>query len=169
MTAFEHSPLSTILKHPFSRAIISGLIAFFAVVLLMMSGAFGAVYGPVGDPTRDETRSSATSGGRSRLAAFGEVYPLACGERPVVDQTNYNVLLYDIYIKLAKADPDYILGRVTCRALITANNTDTIAIDLSADMTIDSVYSPAGPLDTTRVGEVVLIALGTTHNIGDTV
>ncbi|MBU8933313.1 MAG: T9SS type A sorting domain-containing protein [candidate division Zixibacteria bacterium] len=162
--------MNRISKSLTNRVTVWGFILTLMVVLTLVSDSNGAVFGLLGEKAWETPDSSAVKDQLLQAAYGNSGYPLACGERPDdVDQTNYDVLMYDIYIKLAKADPDYILGRVTCLALITSNNTDTIAIDLAADMFIDSVYSPAGRLGIKRDGEVVLFALGASRNIGDTI
>ncbi|RKX28868.1 MAG: hypothetical protein DRP47_03270, partial [Candidatus Zixiibacteriota bacterium] len=159
----------------FSNCCYLRLIVPVAAILVLLLGTNGVVLGQDYERKWDNFESQqdlgpASTKSKTSMAAFGnDVFPLACGERPSTDQSNYDVLMYDIFLKITKSDPGFIAGRVTCLAKIVEANTETIEIDLAENMTVDSVYSPEGRLDSERDGEVIVVTLDGKHNEGDTI
>ncbi len=84
----------------------------------------------------------------------------------VSTQTNYDVLYYNIYIKVN--DTTQILdGRVTFVAQSASAGVTSVEVDLYNNMSVDSIIAPSGPLSYTRAGDIVTVLLGGTYNTGD--
>ena len=81
-------------------------------------------------------------------------------------QTNYDVLLYDIYIRVN--DTTEILdGRVVFLAAAAEPGVGEVEVDFYSNMVVDSIISASGPLGYTRVGNTVTVTLDRTYDTGE--
>jgi hypothetical protein len=82
-------------------------------------------------------------------------------------QTNYDVLFYDISIRVNDTT-EWLYGRVKFVANAAEDGVSEIQVDYYASMAIDSIVAPSGPLAYTRSGDVVTVTLGQTYITGET-
>ncbi len=82
-------------------------------------------------------------------------------------QTDYDVLFYDIYIRVNDTT-EIIYGRVKMVASATTNGVGTAQVDFFSNMTVDSIVGPSGVLGYSRAGNVVTITLDQTYDTGET-
>ncbi|HWR82817.1 MAG TPA: M1 family metallopeptidase, partial [Candidatus Deferrimicrobium sp.] len=90
---------------------------------------------------------------------------LAAGEAAVSTQTNYDVLFYDIYIRVNDTT-EIIYGRVKFVAQAAQDGVTAVEIDFFDNMMIDSIVAPSGPLSYSRLSNVVTVTLDDTYNTG---
>ncbi len=90
---------------------------------------------------------------------------LAAAEALENTQTNYDVLFYDIYIRVNDTT-EIIYGKVTFVALAAQSGVGEVQIDFFDNMTIDSIVAPSGPLSYSRANNVVTVTLDAIYNAG---
>jgi aminopeptidase N len=91
---------------------------------------------------------------------------LVAAEGMVNTQTNYDVLFYDIYIRVNDTT-EIIYGKVTLVAQAAEDGVSQIQVDFFDNMTIDSIVAPSGALSYSRANNVVTVTLNATHNTGE--
>ncbi|MFQ6008870.1 MAG: M1 family aminopeptidase, partial [Candidatus Zixiibacteriota bacterium] len=91
---------------------------------------------------------------------------LAATEQLENTQTNYDVLFYDIYIRVDDTN-EIIYGKVTFVALAAEDGVNEVQVDFFDNMTIDSIVAPSGALLYTRANNVVTVTLDATYNTGE--
>ncbi len=90
---------------------------------------------------------------------------LAARESIENTQTNYDVLFYDIFIRVNDTTK-VIYGVVTMVARATEAGVGLVQIDFHQNMLIDSIVAPSGVLGYTRSGDVVTVTLDGTYDAG---
>jgi hypothetical protein len=90
---------------------------------------------------------------------------LASAEALQNTQTNYDVLFYDIYIRVDDTN-EIIYGRVTFVAQATIDGVSEVQVNFHDSMSVDSIVSPAGTLTYTRANNVVTVTLDSAYNTG---
>ncbi len=83
-----------------------------------------------------------------------------------VTQTNYDVLYYDLFIRVNDTN-EIIYGKNSFVAQSTQGGVSEVQVDLYSNMPIDSIVAPSGVLSYTRAGNVVTITLDNTYNTGE--
>ena len=96
---------------------------------------------------------------RSVFDAFRETTDLVC------TQTNYDVRFHDIYIRVDD-NTETLHGCVKFVAAATEPSVNQVQVDLTYNMTVDSIVSPAGSLTYTRDGDVVVVTADEIIDIG---
>lgn len=86
------------------------------------------------------------------------------GSNAASTQTNYDVLFYDVDLRVNDTTST-LYGRVTFVAAAVAA-VSQIEIDFYSNMAIDSIVSPSGVLNYGRTGNVVVLDLGQTYSMG---
>ena len=79
-------------------------------------------------------------------------------------QDNYDVLSYDIDLKIKHTDPDKIRGTVGFEALILEDNVGEIQINLADNMTVVSVYNESGQLGFNHADNLITVTLDRIYN-----
>ena len=99
------------------------------------------------------------------MAAKDVVRRITASGTEAMNQTDYNVGFYDIFIRVNDTT-EIIYGEVTMTAQPEVDGVSSIEVDFQADMTLDSITSPEGVRLFSRAGDVVTVTLNTPHNIG---
>ena len=81
-------------------------------------------------------------------------------------QTNYDVLFYDIAIRVDDTT-EILYGNVEFTAQATEDGVTEVQVDLYWMMLVDSIPSPSGLLSYSRAGDVVVVALDGTYDTGE--
>lgn len=81
-------------------------------------------------------------------------------------QTNYDVTYYDIYIRVNDTNKT-LYGSVGFTAKATEPGVSEVQVDIWANMFVDSIIAPSGPLTHSRFANVVTVELGQAYNAGD--
>ncbi len=82
------------------------------------------------------------------------------------NQTDYDMLFYDIFIRVDDT-AEVIYGRVKFVAQATVGGLNTVEIDFYDNMDIDSIVAPTGPLSHTRANDVVTVTLDSTYRVNE--
>ncbi len=83
-----------------------------------------------------------------------------------VTQTNYDVLFYDLFIRVNDTNEN-IYGKNSITAQAAQDGVTEIQVDLYSTISIDSIVAPSGVLSYTRAGNVVTVILDNTYNTGE--
>jgi len=81
-------------------------------------------------------------------------------------QANYDVRFYDIFIRVNDTT-EIIYGRVKFVADAAQPSVSAVEVDFAANMTVDSIVAPSGPLTYSRSGDVVTVNLDSTYRVGE--
>ncbi|HUV31323.1 MAG TPA: M1 family aminopeptidase [Acidobacteriota bacterium] len=81
-------------------------------------------------------------------------------------QTNYDVLRYDIYIRVDDT-LEILHGAVGFVARATESAVSEVEVDLFSDMAVDSIVSLAGVLGYGRTGDVITVVLDRSYDIDE--
>ena len=84
---------------------------------------------------------------------------------PASTQTNYDVLFYDVFIRINDTT-EIIHGDIRIVAEATTVNVSAVEVDFFANMTVDSIVAPYGTLAYTRAGGVVTVQLDSSFRRG---
>jgi len=85
---------------------------------------------------------------------------------PASTQTNYDVLFYDVFIRINDTT-EVVYGDIRFVAEAVASNVSAVEVDFFANMSIDSIVAPYGPLAYSRSGDVVTVQLDSTFRAGE--
>ncbi len=91
---------------------------------------------------------------------------LAAQEGLIYTQTNYDVLFYDIFIRVDDT-AEIIYGRVKFVALAAEDDVSELQVNFYDNMTIDSIVSPSGILSYSRSNNIVTITLDASYNTSE--
>ncbi|MDH3890802.1 MAG: M1 family metallopeptidase [candidate division Zixibacteria bacterium] len=81
-------------------------------------------------------------------------------------QTNYDVLFYDVNIRINDTT-EVVYGTVKMIAAAAIDGVTEVQVDFHSSMFIDSLKYPAGTLSYTRMGDVVTVTLDASRNTGE--
>ncbi len=83
-----------------------------------------------------------------------------------VTQTNYDVLFYDIFIRVNDTT-EILYGDVKFVALAAEDGVTSVQVDFYDNMIVDSIIAPSGELGYTRSNNVVTVIIDATYNTGE--
>ncbi len=81
-------------------------------------------------------------------------------------QTNYDVLFYDIAIRVNDTNEN-LYGKVGFTAEAAENGVTEVQVDFHSTMQVDSIVAPIGALSYSRAGDVVTIVLDGAYDSGE--
>ncbi len=81
-------------------------------------------------------------------------------------QFNYDVLFYDVFIKVDDT-AESVSGDIRFVALAAADGVTEVQVDLNANMVVDDITGPVGTISYTRSDDVITVGLGQTYDLGD--
>ncbi len=91
---------------------------------------------------------------------------LAAEEKLLNTQLNYDVLFYDVNIRVNDTN-EVLYGVVKFVAEAAEDGVNVIQVDYYYNMSIDSIVAPSGNLSYTRSGNVVTVTLDQIYNTGE--
>ncbi len=100
--------------------------------------------------------------GRARSARA-----LAASKTPAANQTEFDVLWYDITIRVDDTT-EVLHGVVTIRANAVVDGVTEVEIDYCETMTVEGIVGSSGALGYFRSGDVVTVTLDRTYDAGET-
>jgi len=91
---------------------------------------------------------------------------LADGAIAASTQTNYDVIFYDIDIRIDDTT-ETLFGVIKFVATAVGDGITQVEVDYAASMFIDSIVAPSGELSYSRNGDVVMVTLDGAYNDGE--
>jgi aminopeptidase N len=101
-----------------------------------------------------------------RLQQARDALARTVGPAALVTLTNYDVQLYDIYIRVDDT-ADWLYGSVRFVAEATEASVTEVEADLYDNMVVDSVVGPTGTLTFTHTNSLITITLDRTYSMGE--
>ncbi len=151
-----------------SDMLIKGLIFSLLFLALFVPGGVFAEDADIiwPGPTPSEIHEELARGKAQALTDKRIARSLAASPGEANTQTNYDVRIYDIDIRVDDTT-EILYGAVRFRADAVAEVVNEVQVDLHSGMDADSIIAPSGALYFARSADVVTVSLDRSYNAGE--